>query len=119
MVAAPLDGAGFRTRIAIARNVQAGNLSPKGRRVRSMSPNTQVALIALILFFVLASVSLTWPRLAGLERSRMRLASRGMADAIKAPERALTKVLAGYREPLPPQLQARALRLGAAALIIS
>ena len=84
-----------------------------------MSPNTQVALIALILFFVLASVSFVWPRLAGLERSRMRLASRGMADAIKAPERALTKALAEYREPLPPLLQARALRLGAAVLTIS
>jgi hypothetical protein len=31
-----------------------------------MSPNTQVALIALILFFVVASVSFVWPRLAGL-----------------------------------------------------
>src|SRR3954453_9135382 len=113
MVAAPLDGAGFRTRIAIARNVQAGNLSPKGRRVRSMSPNTQVALIALILFFVLASVSFVWPRLAGLERSRMRLSSRGIVDTIKVPEWALTRALAEFRDPLPPHVQARALRLGA------
>ena len=84
-----------------------------------MSPNTQVALIALILFFVVASVSFVWPRLAGLERLRMRLASRGMADAIKAPERALTRALADYREPLAPDVQTRALRLGAAVLIIS
>ena len=84
-----------------------------------MSPNTQVALIALILFFIVASVSFVWPRLAGLERSRMRLAGQGMADAIKAPERALTKALADYREPLAPDVHARALRLGAAVLIIS
>ena len=84
-----------------------------------MSPNTQVALIALILFFVLASVSFVWPRLAGLERSRMRLASRGIVDTIKVPEWALTRALAEFRDPLPPHVQARALRLGAAVLILS
>ena len=35
-----------------------------------MSPNTQVALIALVLFFAVASVSIFWPRLAGLEAHR-------------------------------------------------
>jgi len=46
-----------------------------------------VALIALILFFAVAGVSLAWPRLAGQERSRMRRASGGgMAGTLKAPK---------------------------------
>ena len=40
-----------------------------------MSPNTQVALIALILFLVVATVSIFWPRLTGLRRSSMKPAS--------------------------------------------
>jgi succinate dehydrogenase/fumarate reductase cytochrome b subunit len=40
-----------------------------------MSPNTQVALIALTLFFALASLSIVWPRLTGLKWSSIRLAS--------------------------------------------
>src|SRR5215203_449448 len=40
-----------------------------------MSPNTQVALIALILFFAVAVVSIIRPRLTGLKRSSMKLAS--------------------------------------------
>ena len=85
-----------------------------------MSPNTQVALIALILFFAVAGVSLVWPRLAGLERSRMRLASGGKADTIKVPQWALRKAVAELRDrPLPPHLQTRALYLGAAVLFIS
>src|SRR3954469_17753386 len=40
-----------------------------------MSPNTQVALIALILFLAIATVSLFWARLADPQRSRMKLAS--------------------------------------------
>ena len=85
-----------------------------------MSPNTQVALIALILFFAVAGVSLVWPRLAGLERSRMRVASRGMADTFKVPKWAPPEAAANLRDrPLPPEIQTRALRLGAAVLIIS
>ena len=86
-----------------------------------MSPNTQVALIALILFFAVAGVSLAWPRLAGQERSRMRLASGGgKAGTLKAPTWALPKAVANLRgRPLPPHLQTRALYLGAAVLLIS
>ena len=85
-----------------------------------MSPNTQVALIALILFFAVAGVSLVWPRLAGLERSRTRLASRGMADRFKARKWALPTAVAKLRDrPLPPHIQTRALYLGAAVLFIS
>ena len=85
-----------------------------------MSPNTQVALIALILFFAVAGISLVWPRLAGLERSRTRLASGGMADRINAPEWPLPKALAKLRDkPLPPEIQTRALYLGVAVLVIS
>ena len=40
-----------------------------------MSPNTQVALIALILFLAVATVSLFWARLADPQWSRMKLAS--------------------------------------------
>jgi len=40
-----------------------------------MSPNTQVALIALILFLAIATVSLFWARLADPQWSRMKLAS--------------------------------------------
>jgi len=83
-----------------------------------MSPNTQVALIALILFFAVAGVS--WPHLAGLERSRTRLASGGMADTMKVPTWALPEAVANLRNrPLPPHLQTRALYLGAAVLFIS
>ena len=85
-----------------------------------MSPNTQVALIALILFFAVAGISLVWPRLAGLERSRTRLASGGMADTSNAPEWPLPKALAKLRDrPLPPEIQTRALYLGAAVVFIS
>ena len=85
-----------------------------------MSPNTKVALIALILFFAVAAVSICWPRLAGLKRSRMRLASGGMADTIKVPTWALPTAVAKLRDrPLPPHIQTRALYLGAAVLFIS
>jgi hypothetical protein len=85
-----------------------------------MSPNTQVALIALILFFAVAGISLVWPRLAGLERSRTRLASGGIGDTINAPEWALPKALAKLRDrPLPPEIQTRALYLGVAVVFIS
>jgi len=85
-----------------------------------MSPNTQVALIALILFFAVAGVSLVWPRLAGLERSRMRVASRGMADTFKVPKWAPPKAAANLRDrPLPPEIQTRTLYLGAAVLFVS
>ena len=52
-----------------------------------MSPNTQVALIALILFFAGAAVSIFWPRLTGLKRSSMKLASgvRGHASTLFIP----------------------------------
>ena len=40
-----------------------------------MSPNTQVALIALILFLAVATASLFWARLADPQWSRMKLAS--------------------------------------------
>jgi len=40
-----------------------------------MSPNTQVALIALILFLAIATLSLFWARLADPQWSRMKLAS--------------------------------------------
>src|SRR3954467_3237170 len=74
-----------------------------------MSPNTQVALISLILFFAVAGISLVWPRLAGLERSRTRLASGGMAYTINAPEWTLPKALAKLQDrPLPPEIQTRA-----------
>jgi len=85
-----------------------------------MSPNTQVALIALILFFAVAGISLVWPRLAGLERSRTRLASGGIAYTINAPKWALPKALAKLRDkPLPPEIQTRALYLGVAVVFIS
>ena len=85
-----------------------------------MSPNTQVALIALILFFAVAGVSLAWPRLAGQERPRMRRASSGMAGTLKAPKWALPKALAKLRDRLLlPEIQTRALYLGAAVLVIS
>jgi hypothetical protein len=85
-----------------------------------LSPNTQVALIALILFFAVAGVSLAWPRLAGQERSRMRLASGGgKAGTLKAPTWALPKAVANLRGRPLPHLQTRALYLGAAVLFIS
>src|SRR3954470_10953896 len=40
-----------------------------------MSPNTQVALLALILFFAIATLSILWARLADPQWSRMKLAS--------------------------------------------
>src|SRR3954453_16597715 len=85
-----------------------------------MSRNTQVALMALILSFLFVGITLVCPRLAGLERSRTRLASGGMADTINAPEWALPKALAKLRDrPLPPEIQTRALYLGPAVLVIS
>ena len=85
-----------------------------------MSPNTQVALIALILFFAVAGVSLVWPRLAGLERSRTRLAGGGMPNTMKVPKWALPEAVANLRDrPLPPHLQTRALYVGATVLFAS
>src|SRR5690242_7730274 len=85
-----------------------------------MSANTQVALIALILFFAVAGVSLVWPRMAGLERPRTRFAAGGSLDTVRLPKWALPKAVAELRDrPLPPDVQARALSLAAAVLIIS
>ena len=85
-----------------------------------MSPNTQVALIALILFLAVAGVSLAWPRLAGLEPPRMQFASRGMADTFKVPKWAPPEAAANLRDrPLPPEIQTRALYLGVAVVFIS
>ena len=44
-----------------------------------MSPTTQVALIALILFFAVAAVSIFWPRLTQPKWSSMNLASGVLA----------------------------------------
>ena len=53
-----------------------------------MSPNTQVALIALILFFAVAVVSIVWPRLTELKRSSMKLASGVRPATITLPRSA-------------------------------
>jgi hypothetical protein len=93
-----------------------------------MSPSTQVSLIALVLFFVVAGVSIVWPHLAGLDRSRMRSASEGLVDRTNARTRTLHEhpLAKALREAetknwgdLPPQIRTRALYLGAAALLIT
>ena len=53
-----------------------------------MSPNTQVALIALILFFAVAVASIVWPRLTELKRSSMKLASGVRPATITLPRSA-------------------------------
>ena len=87
-----------------------------------MPPSTQVSLIALVLFFVVAGVSIAWPHLAGLDRSR------SSADRINARTRALHELplAKALREAettswsdLPPQIRTRALYLGTAALLIT
>src|SRR5215213_6297764 len=71
-----------------------------------MSPNTQVALIALILFFAVATISIFWPRLAGPKRSSMKLASGVMPDTIKVLRSALSMAEAKLQDrPLSPHLQ--------------
>jgi hypothetical protein len=46
-----------------------------------MSPSTQVALIALILFFAVVAVSILWPRLTDLKRSNMKLLPTAIVPA--------------------------------------
>jgi succinate dehydrogenase / fumarate reductase cytochrome b subunit len=53
-----------------------------------MSPSTQVALIALILFFAVAAVSIVWPRLTELKWSSMKLASGVRPATITLPRSA-------------------------------
>src|SRR5215212_5160667 len=53
-----------------------------------MSPNTQVALIALILFFAVATISIFWPRLAGPKRPSIKLASGVRPATITLPRSA-------------------------------
>jgi len=53
-----------------------------------MSPSTQVALIALILFFAVAVVSIIRPRLTGLKRLGMKLASGVRPATITLPRSA-------------------------------
>ena len=53
-----------------------------------MSPSTQVALIALILFFAVAVVSIVRPRLTELKRSSMKLASGVRPATITLPRSA-------------------------------
>jgi hypothetical protein len=84
-----------------------------------MSPSTQVSLIALVLFFAVAGVSSVWPRLAGLERSRMGPASGGMVDRMKALTRALRESETKNWDQLSPRFRTRILYLGAAVLLIS
>ena len=93
-----------------------------------MSPSTQVSLIALVLFFVVAGVSIAWPNLAGLDRSRIMSAPRDMMDTITARSRALREhaLARALREAetkswddLPAHIRTRALYLGAAALLIT
>jgi hypothetical protein len=79
-----------------------------------MSPSTQVSLIALILFFAVAGVSL-----AGLERSRIRLASKGLADKINALTMALREAEEKDWNQLPRHIRTRILYSGAAVLLIS
>src|SRR5215211_7374941 len=50
-----------------------------------MSPSTQVALIALTLFFAVAVVSIVWPRLTGLKQASMKLASGVRPATFKVP----------------------------------
>jgi succinate dehydrogenase / fumarate reductase, cytochrome b subunit len=66
-----------------------------------MSPNTQVALIALILFFAVATVSIFWPRLTKLKRSSMKLASGVRPATVKVPRIAPEL----QDRPLSPHLQ--------------
>src|SRR4051794_18672824 len=66
-----------------------------------MSPNTQVALIALILFFAVATVSIFWPRLTKLKRSSMKLASGVRPATVKVPRSAPEL----QDRPLSPHLQ--------------
>jgi succinate dehydrogenase / fumarate reductase cytochrome b subunit len=71
-----------------------------------MSPNTQVALIALILFLVVATVSIFWPRLARLEWSSMKLASGVRSATFKVPWSAPLTVEADRQDrPLLRHLQ--------------
>ena len=93
-----------------------------------MSRSTQVSLIALILFFVVAGVCIAWTRLAGLDRSRIRSARGDMMDRMNALTKALREntLTTWLRESgtkdwrdLPLHIRTRVLYLGAAALLIT
>jgi succinate dehydrogenase / fumarate reductase, cytochrome b subunit len=71
-----------------------------------MSPSTQVALIALILFFAVVAVSILWPRLTELKRSNMKLPSAIVPATIKVFRSAPLEVEAAPQgRPLSPDLR--------------
>jgi hypothetical protein len=79
-----------------------------------MSRSTQVSLIALIVFFAVAGVSL-----AGLERPRRKLISEGMVDKINAVTMAIREAETKDWDQLPRHFRNRILYSGAAVLLIS
>jgi len=71
-----------------------------------MSPSTQVALIALILFFAIVAVSTLWPRMTELKRSNMKLPTAIVPATIKVFRSAPLEVEAAPQgRPLSPDLR--------------
>ena len=71
-----------------------------------MSPSTQVALIALILFFAVVAVSTLWPRMTELKRSNMKLPTAIVPATIKVFRSAPLEVEAAPQgRPLSPDLR--------------